>query len=542
MLQQTRVVVIGAGHSGLVAAAYMAGLGHDVTVVEQTDAVGGVCQTAEVIPGFRGNLGSNTPHNFDPVVLADLQLERHGLEWIDLPGASAMVLVEGGRRILSFDDRSSRDAEYDAFLPGEAARYQATLQELNALGRSLDVSFYEAPPHFRDLLSRLSPGRQEDFFGRVMFGTAASIAQERLRSPEVQASLAMLAATGNFIGPSTPGSAYQLIQRPLYRESTAARQLTKVQLTAEFARRTPRGGMGALTAAIARAATSRGARIVLGVGAKEISIGHAGAVSGVVGTDGIEYCADIVMSATNPIGTMLHLVPDSALDPDLRTTLEQIPMDGCLGKVYLALDGVPEFAAARSRDENDLMLRCGFRTGPDIAGMDQGFQMAQRGEWSGPSVIYGLTQTAFDDSLNRPGQHLMSLSVSYAPRWLAGGKDWDGEQRDLWALHVISQLSDHIPNLKEILVDFAVRTPSDLEAQFGMLGGNPLHGDVRADRMFNWRPFSGFSDYTTPIGGLYLCSTGTWPANYVSGLSGRNAALKAHDDVLLSQSRLTRAR
>ena len=520
-----RVVVIGAGHNGLVAAAYLSRFGHDVTVLEGSDGVGGVCQTAEVVPGFRGNLGSNTPHNFDPLVIDDLELERHGLEWIELVGPSSMVLLPDAQRIITFPDRAASAAEFDAFGDGEAERYSALLAEINALARTLDVSFYDPPPHLSTLFARVKPGRQEDLLGRILLGSATDIARGGLRSWQVQASLAMLAATGNFIGPSTPGSGYQLLQRPLYRESTAARTRRKVQLTAEFARRTPRGGMGALTQAIAASAVSSGAEIVLEAPVATITLDDRGRVTGVVTRDGREFPAEAVMSAIDPMTTLLDLVPEGHLADDLRHALENTSMDGCLGKVYLGLDGLPQFAAARSRAENDLMTRCGFRAGGDIDSMDDAFRRAQAGEWSGDPIIYGLTQTTFDDSLNDPGRHLMSLSVSYAPRRLTTG-DWTASDSDAWGRHVISHLTKLVPNLPDILVDYRVATPQDFETTFGMRGGNALHGDVIPSRMFQWRPFPGASDYTTPISGLFLCSTGTWPANYVSGLSGRNAAYR----------------
>lgn len=525
----SRIVVIGAGHSGLVAAAYLARYGHSVTVVESTDTVGGICQTAEVLPGFRGNLGTNTPHNFDPSVIADLQLESFGLDWISLKNASAMVLLPNQQRIISFADSALRRAELDYFAAGESDAYAATLNEMNELGRALDVSFYEPPPHFSELLGKLQPGRQEDFFARVMFGSATDIAQERLASEQVRSSLAMLAVTGNFTSPSSPGSAFQLMQRPLYRESSAARNRQKVQLLADFATRTPRGGMGTLTQSIARSAQAAGVRFLMESRVKQITTDGRGAANGVLLRDGHELPADVVVSAVNPKLTMLDLLPPGSLDDSLTSTLQQQDMEGCLAKVYIGLDGEPTFAAARSAAENAIMFRCGMRAGSSIEDMDRAYALARQGDWSGPPIIYGLTQTSFDDSLNSPGKHLMSLSVSYAPRTLRTGS-WH-ENRDAWARHVIDALTDHIPNLPDLIVDYAALTPHDLEERFGMLGGSALHGDISANRMFHWRPFSGYSDYTTPVPNLYLCSAGTWPANYVSGLSGRNAAHKVQQDL-----------
>jgi phytoene dehydrogenase-like protein len=204
-------------------------------------------------------------------------------------------------------------------------------------------------------------------------------------------------------------------------------------------------------------------------------------------------------------------------------------MQGCMAKIYLALDGEPQYAAARDAEENAMLLRCGFRAGPTVADMDRSYHLALEGDWSGEPIIYGLTQTSLDTTLNPAGKHLMSLSVCYAPYRLGEGTWVD--QKDDWMKHTIRALSEHMPNLEDIIVDCAALTPQDLEDEFGLREANCLHGEVMTSRMFRWRPLSGYSDYTTPVDGLYLCSNGTWPANYLTGLPGRNASLKIIADL-----------
>lgn len=516
-------IIVGGGHNGLVAAGYLARAGLDVIVAEAGETLGGLCQTLEVLPGLQGNMAANSAHNLDPLVTAELELERFGLEWIAIGSPSSFAMLPDATRIVAYEEPERRRAELEQFGRGEADAYDATLAEMVALGRKLDVSFYDPPPRFADVAGRVDPGREEDFFGRVMLGSAAEVAAERLRSEQVRSSLCMLAVAGNFTGPSTPGSAYALMQRPMYRGASASRGRAKVLLTAEYGSRTPRGGMGAITAAMARSARAAGATIMTEAPVAQIKCGPAG-VEGVVLADGRELDAPIVASAANPKSTLLGLVPAGVLDPDLRAPLEQLEMEGCMAKIYLALDGTPRFAAARGRAENERLLRCGFRAGPTVAEMDRSYALARAGDWSGEPVVYGLTQTVFDPSLASGGRHLMSLSVSYAPYRLAHG-DWDG-QADAWTRHVIRWLTRHIPNLEDIVVDYGCLTTAELERRFGLLEGNALHGDVTAARMFSWRPASDCSAYGSPVPGLYLCSNGTWPANYVSGLPGRNAAIE----------------
>lgn len=521
-------IVIGGGHNGLTAAGYLARAGLDVLVLERADQVGGMCQTREVIPGYFGNMAVNSGHNLDSVVQADMELENFGLEWIPVGDPSSVAYLPGTTRLLSYQDRALARAEYNQFGNGEFEGYFAIMDEMSALGSRLDVSFYDPPPHFADVAARVRPGREEDFFGLVMFGSAVDVASERIASEQIRSHFCMLAVAGSFIGPSTPGSAYQMMQRPMYREAKAAQKLSKVMLTPEFASGSPRGGMGAITQAMQRSITASGAEVITGAKVTEIKCGAQGA-EGVVLEDGRDFDARVVVSAMNPVSTLLDLVPQDTLDPDLCATLGQLPMQGCMAKVYLALDALPEYAASRSREETQLMHRCGFRAGPSVAGMDQAYHKALNGDWSGEPIIYGIVQTAIDDSLNPQGQHLMSLSVCYAPYDLKGGT-WDA-QKDDWVRHTVDAMSEHMPNLPDIIVDHGALTPQNLEDRYGLREAHALHGEVMTSRMFHWRPLSGHSDYTSPIRGLYLCSNGTWPANYVTGLPGRNAGLKVLADL-----------
>jgi phytoene dehydrogenase-like protein len=519
-------IVIGGGHNGLTAATYLAKGGFKVCLLERSGTLGGMCQTSEVLPGVRGNLAANSAHNLDPTVVAELALADHGLEWIDVGSPSSFALLPDQGRIVAYADDARRRAEFEQFGRGEADAYEQTMAEMTALGQKLDVSFYDPPPRFADVAARVEPGREEDFFRRAMFGSVTDLASERLRSEQVRASLSMLAVAGNFIGPSSPGSAYALMQRPMYRGAQAARKRAKASLTAEFGSHSPRGGMGAITRAMASAARAAGVEVRTESGVDEVKVGPVG-VEGVVTEDGTELDAPVVAAAINPKLTLLDLVPEASLDPEFRASVEALDMRGCMAKIYLALDGEPQFAAARDAAENAVLGRCGFRSGPTIAAMDSAYVRALDGGWDGEPVVYGLIQTRFDDSLAQGGPDLMSLSVSYAPYDLAEGT-WD-TVKDKWVRHVIDWLGQHIVNLDDIIVDSGCLTPAELESRFGLLGGNALHGDVTAANMFTWRPVSGCGDYGTPLQGLYLCSNGTWPANYVSGLPGRNAARQILD-------------
>lgn len=522
--------IIGAGHNGLVAAFYLARAGVDVTVLELRDSVGGLCATEEIFPGIRGNFCANSAHNLEPKVLEDMQLEHHGLRWSEPLEPNSFIMFPGGRRIVSWPDERDLAAEYDQFGHGEYARHKQTLEEMSDLGRALDVSFFEAPPSFGQLATKPLTWQQQEVFRRVMFGSAAEVVGRYLKSEEAQTSLGMLAAAGNFIGPATPGSGYQLMQRALYRGAKVMRDRPKVKATADFNSRAALGGMGAITAAMASAVEAAGGTIRTGASVSRI-LTTSGRASGVVLASGEEVAADVVVSAVNPKLTMLDMVESADIPADARAVYEALEMTGCMGKVYLELDALPIFDCARSPEENNLLVRCGFRIGDSVNEMQRAYELARQGDWRGSPIIYGLTQTSFDPTLTDTGRHLMSLSVAYAPYDVVGG--WE-QNRDEWGKHVIDTLRGYVRNLDDILRDHRVLTTADLEQEFGLLEGNALHGDVTVPHMFDWRPIPGYSDYTTPVESLYLCSNGTWPANYVSGLPGHNAAHRIIADLISS--------
>lgn len=521
------VIVVGAGHNGLVCAGYLARAGLDVVSLEQREQVGGLCGTVEIIPGVRGNICANSAHNLEPKVIEDLALESHGLVWSESLSPSAFITFPNGRRIVSWDEPAQLREELERLAPGEFDAYRTTFQDMADLGVALDVSYFDPPPSFAEVASRPKTRGQEELFAEVMFGSVADLVDRRLRSEEARASISMLGVGGNFVGPLTPGSAFQLMGRALYRGGTVVRNRPKVRVTADFNTRHALGGMGAITASMAQSFRAAGGTIRTEARVQQIKADGDG-VSGVVLESGEELDARVVVSAINPKRTMVDLVPGDAVPDDLRRAYEDLGMAGSLAKVYLVLSGLPRFACAADEAENAALNKCGFRTASTVESMQHAFERARRGDWSGEPMLYGLTQTAYDPTLAPEGTHVMSVTVFYAPYEIEGS--WS-EQGDAWAQHVIAHLRHHITNLDSILTDYRYLTPAELEDQFGLLEANALHGDVVVHRMFNWRPITGYSDYTTPVERLYLCSNGTWPAVYVSGLPGRNAAQKVLSDL-----------
>lgn len=519
-------IVVGGGHNGLVAAWYLARAGRRVVVLERREAVGGLCATAELFPGMRGNFCTNTSHSLEPRILDAMRLESHGLRWSRPMEPKSFAMFPGGGRIVAWRDRDKARREVEQFSSRDYDRQREILGEMDDLAQALDVSFLAPPPDFAEVAARPLTPSQRELFKKVMYGSAADLVAP-LEAEETRASLGMLAVGANWTGPDENGSAFQLMQRALYRGASDVRGRVQHAATPDFVARSPIGGMGAITAAMERAIASLGAEVRTEAEVATIKADSQG-VSGVVLTTGEELDARVVVSAMNPKDTMTSLLPAGVLSDDLHAAYDELDMTGAMGKVYLALDGAPRFACARTESENEMLLSAGFRIAPRLEEMQRAYELARAGDWSGAPMIYGLTPTVFDDTLAPEGRHVMGLSVSYAPYVVE--PDRRKAEGDKWARHIVDYLKDYISNLDDVLVDYAYRTPADMEHELGLPGGNGLHGDITVDRMFSHRPIPGYSDYTTPVQGLYLCSNGTWPAMYLSGLPGHNAAHKVLAD------------
>lgn len=525
-------IVVGGGHNGLVAAFYLARAGLEVLVLEQRDVVGGALATEEIVPGYRSNAVSNSCHNLEPRVLADMDLTSHGLRFAQ-PDPSSFMAFPDGRRFVATNSRAGLEAELAGLAPGDVDGYFGTLEAMSDLAQKLDVSFFDSPPAFAELANRVEGDADRALFNRLMFGSATEFLSERIASEEVRSLLGMVAISGNYLGPSTPGSAYMLFHRPLYRGSSAVRGGERFH-TLGTSKIAPIGGMAEIALAMAASARAAGATILESAPVEQIDI-HDERVTGVTLTDGRHFSAGVVLSAANPKYTLTELVDPVALEPDVLHRVRNIKMDGTAFKLMIALDGEPRFACATSASENEALLKCGFRTGTSISAMDRGYYRALQGHWSDEPIIWGLVPSSIDPTLAPPGGHVMSLTVFHAPLDLADST-WDVE-RDRFAQHIITHLDEvYIPGLAAQVVGYKAKSPEDLQNEFGLLGAHVSHGDITAEHMFDARPAAGLSGYRTPVGGLYLGSVGTWPGNYVSGVPGHNAAHRILADVAEDES------
>jgi phytoene dehydrogenase-like protein len=513
------VVVIGGGPNGLAAAALLAKGGRKPVVVERREVVGGAAVTEEFHPGFRASTVAHTAGPLRPKLVAALDLHGHGLEWT-LPEPRVFAPHPDGRGLSLFGDPARTAAEIARFSAGDAARYpefHASLGRLSAvLGRLLELT----PPDIerldlRDLFPLAGFGwalrrlGREDGQDLLRWGpmAVADYAQEWFETPLLAAVIAARGIRGMMAGPWSAGTTANLLLQAAAGDGNGAGSTVLVK-----------GGLGALTEALASAARGFGAVIRTGTAVERL-LQRDGTVTGVVLAGGEEIEARAVASAVDPQRTLLRLLDPVALDPEDVQRARNFRTAGMASKVNLALSGLPRFTAAAS---DEVLLRGRIHVGPEIDALERAYDDAKYGGISKRPHLDVTIPTLSDPSLAPSGQHVLSVYVQYTPYQLKTGS-WPeraGEVADA----VLTTLEEYAPGLRGLVVSQQVLTPWHLETTYGTTGGHPSHGEPSLDQLFLARPFLGFGRYRTPVRGLYLCSAGTHPGGGVTGAPGMNAA------------------
>jgi len=515
------VIIIGAGHNGLVAAAYLARAGRSVLVLERRPVVGGACVTEEVWPGYRVSTAAYLCGLLHPAVIRDLELERHGYEILPKDPAFFSPFPDGRALFVWKDDKRTAQ-EIARFSRSDAAAYPEYEAFLARLGAFVEPWLLRTPPDIvrrnaSDIAGLLRFAWQTARLPRHDLVHALRIATQSARdfldgwfeSPELKASLATDGVIGARGGPSTPGTAYVLFHHCM-GQAAGKRGLWGFV----------RGGMGGVSEAIARACRAGGVEIRTGAEVERIAV-RGGRASGVVLRGGDEIASDVVVSNADPQRTFLHLVPPDALPEGFRREIGGIRTEGVAMKINLALRGLPDFRA-RPGVSVGPQHRATIHIGPTMDYIDGAWADAQAGYPSAEPFLEVTIPTTYDASLAPPGMHLMNIFVQYAPHRLAEGT-WE-RLKETYADRVIATLAGYAPNLPDLITHRQVISPADLEREFALTGGDIFHGEMTLDRLFFMRPVPGWAQYRTPLRGLYLCGSGTHPGGGVMGAPGHNAA------------------
>ena len=511
---------MGGGHNGLVTAAYLAKAGVRVLVLEARELVGGCAVTEEIWPGYRVSTASYLSSLMQEKVVRELELERFGYR-VDAKDPAFFSPFPDGRHLFMWQDRAKTIAEIAKFSKHDAEaypKYEAHLEKLAIVAESLLLT---TPPNFPPggagdlidylkLLGRMRGLSRAEMVGlvKVFTQSAADFLDDWFECEEIKVTLATDGVIGANGGPRSPGTAYILLHHCMGGVNGHRGLWGFV-----------RGGMGAVSEAIAASARAAGAQIRTNAPVEKI-LTKNGRATGVVLKGGEEILAETVASNLDPRRTFLQLLDARELPEDFVAGIRRFRSEGTSLKMNLALNGLPEFTAFSQTpgpQHKATMHLC-----PSIEYVERAWDDAKYGRPSRSPLIEMTIPTMYDASLAPAGKHIMGIFLQYAPYTLKG-TDWDTE-REPYADRVLDVIAEYCPNIRDIVEHRQTLSPLDLERRFGITGGNIFHGEMSVDQMFVLRPLAGFANYRTPIQGLYLCGSGAHPGGGVMGAPGHNAA------------------
>jgi phytoene dehydrogenase-like protein len=499
------VAVVGGGHNALVCAAYLARAGYGVRVLERRPIAGGAAATEELIPGFRFDLGGLT-HILTAYtsIVADLELGRHGLEYVALDPFLFAPFPDGSH-IMLWRDLERSCASIAAVSPEDAARYRAFVLRWQPVARALVEGLLAAPSPVR-----VARDVGAAMLGRLPAGQIAALAlpydrliEREFTHPHVRAMLTWLTAQAG-PPPGAPAQAILAAVNTLYHD--------RGHLHA-------RGGSGALVEALVRAIRERGGAVETGAGVRRI-LARGGRAVGVELEDGRTVLARAVVAGTH-ISTTLGLLGEAA-PAWARRRVARARLGNGLGVLLAcALAELPEYTAlpgAPGPQHRAMQYLC-----PDLATLRRAYSQFRRGEPADEPALAALTFSAIDDGLAPPGRHVLSLWGQYYPHTLAGGRSWDGREEAVaeWMLETYAR---YAPNVGGAVLGRVVMSPAFMERTLGLARANTMHLEMAFSQLFGLRPALGLGAYRGPLPGLYLTGASTHPGGGISGVSGRNTA------------------
>jgi phytoene dehydrogenase-like protein len=515
------IVVIGAGHNGLVAAAYLARAGRQVLVLERREMVGGACVTEELWPGFKVSTGAYVNSLLRPEIIRDLDLKRHGFEMLPRNPSSFTPFPDGRYLLLGPDPELNR-REISKFSVRDAEALPRYERMLERVARFIEPTLLQLPPNpwsrrlgdlwhlgklgwaFHKLGNEDGPWTLE-----VLTGAARPILDRWFESEQLKVTLATDAVIGAMASPSMPGTAYVLFHHVM-GECDGARGVWGYV----------RGGMGGITQALAAAARRHGAEIRCNAPVARILTQNC-QVRGVALADGTEVAAARVASNADAHVTFLRLLNPDELPAEFVAAVRAIDYTSPSLKINVALSELPDFTALPGTQPGP-QHRGTIHIAPTLDYMERAYDDAKYGRPSESPILECTIASAVDPTIVPPGKHVMSMFIQYAPTSLRQG-NWD-EVKEPFADRCFDILTEYAPNFRRAVIDRQVLSPLDIERRFGLTGGNIFQGAMTLGQLFFMRPVAGYANYRTPVRGLYLCGAATHPGGGVMGACGYNAA------------------
>ena len=518
------VVVIGAGHNGLVCSAYLAMAGLKVVVLDQRPVVGGAAVTEEFSSGFSNSVASYAVSLLNPKVIRDLDLAAYGLRIVERPISNFLPLGDIGYLKVGGGQTKREIAKFSA---RDAARLDDYQARLTVIADILRATVLETPPNvverspFAAIAELIKAGRlanriralgldlQRDFLN--LFTTSAGdFLDGWFESAPIKAAFGFDSIVGNYVSPYATGSAYVLLHHS-FGEVNGKKGAWGHAI----------GGMGAITQAMARAATAHGAEIRLSTRVRQVLIENGRAI-GVETGKGETICAGAVAAGINPKLLYLHLLDSHALPEEFRRRMENWRCGSGTFRMNVALSELPDFTVLPGRALAEHHAS-GIIIAPSLAYMERAYFDARSFGWSHRPIVELVIPSTIDDTLAPRGQHVASLFCQHVAPQLPDGSSWD-DHREAVANLMIETVDSYAPNFRRSVLARQIFSPLDLEKTFGLIDGDIFHGALDLGQIFSARPMLGYANYRGPIAGLYLCASGSHPGGGVTGAPGHNAA------------------
>jgi len=511
-------IIIGAGHNGLIASAYLARAGKKVLVLERRDIVGGAAVTEEIFPGYRFTEFSYVVSLLRPEIIRDLELSKHGLRILPLP--STVTPLDNGDYLAAWDDHDLTRRELYRHSPRDAEAADEYSRVMARAAKAIKPVLGLVPPDpsslgWRDLRGLLKLGQYGASLGekeiyriaKLVTQSSADLLDEWFEFDALKGTKSASGIIGTFLGPRSPGTAYVLLHHYMGEIDGAFRAWG-------FAK----NGTGGVTAAIASSARALGVEIRTGAAVDHVIV-KGGRTCGVALENGDEYAAMVVMSAADPKRTFLQFVGRQHLPDELVTAVQGFRVRGSSGKVNIALSELPQFTCLPGEGP---LHRGAVSISPSIDYIERAYDEAKYGQFSQNPYIDMVIPSMIDRDMAPPGHHVMSCFVQYAPYDIEGG--WDDAKREAFGEAVISTIERYAPNIRRAIVGTQVITPKDIERIAGITGGNIFHGELLLHQLFFLRPAPQWADFRTPLPGYYFGASGAHPGGGVMGAAGKLAA------------------